>query len=216
MDLSAPPTLLQLGHHCVLTALRECAALAGEQRILAVDATCGNGNDSLFLAQALRDTPGAAGNHAILALDIQQQAIESSRKLLCQHGLDRNVRLFHQSHDTLAELIKEAGQEAPLGIFLAAVMFNLGYLPRSDKRVTTCRESTLPSLETAANAMNAHGLLSVHAYGGHHGGSEELAAVDAWCASLDPALWKVARYSVHNQRRNPEALFLLRKRKSHE
>ena len=40
---------------------------------------------------------------------------------------------------------------------------------------------------------------------------DELAAVDAWCAALPFDEWTVAKYTLHNKTRNPEALFLAEK-----
>ena len=206
MDLPIPD-LLRFGQAAVCAALKECAATADLRHILALDATCGNGHDTLFLAATLKSlTPDKP--HTLIALDVQKQALENTRLLLERNGLQTRAHLLHTSHEDLETILSDSEKmtgDAPL----AAVMYNLGYLPGSDKRVITRRHSTLASLGTAANRLAAGGLISVHAYGGHPGGREELEALDAWCEQLEPSVWAVARYSMHNKTFNPEVLFLL-------
>ena len=87
-------------------------------------------------------------------------------------------------------------------------MYNLGFLPGSDKQVATRPETTLVSLAAAVAALAPGGLLSVHAYGGHPGGLEELSAVDRWFRGLESGTAAVARYEFCNKARNPEVLYL--------
>lgn len=211
------PSLLEAARRTASGALAAFASDGTERGILAVDATCGNGNDTFFLAERLFELTGASRRDwSVLGLDVQESALESARNfLLSCPGRDR-VRLVRKGHEHLAELLdeharleEEAGRQRPVA---ACVMYNLGFLPRSDKRVVTRRQSTLASLEAAVTALSPGGVLVVHAYGGHAGGAEELEAVDAWCASLPCDEWLAARYAVANKRRNPEALYLAQKR----
>ena len=211
------PSLLDAARHAASGALAAFAADGQPGGILAVDATCGNGNDTLFLAERLFAlTAASRRDWVVLGLDVQEAALESAKALLhsCP-GRDR-VRLVLTGHEHLAALLDDyarsetdAGRAVPV---TACVMYNLGFLPRSDKLVVTRTKSTLVSLEAAGAALSPGGLLIVHAYGGHAGGGEELAAVDAWCASLPYDGWLAARYAVVNKQRNPEALFLAQKR----
>ena len=191
------------------------AALRAGRRVLAVDATCGNGHDTLFMASCLArhalDTPWD-----ILALDVQEPALDSAKSLLSPSGHAACVTFIARGHEHLQRILnghaadlRERGEAEPV---LAAVMYNLGFLPRSDKRVTTRQDSTLRSLGMAASALGRNGILSIHAYGGHAGGLEELEAVDAWCAALPFDEWLVARYCMVNKTRNPEVLHLAWKR----
>ena len=243
---SSIPDLIRLGQQAVRTALARCAAFSRLPYLVAVDGTCGNGHDTLFLAEAL----AAAGKpHVVLAFDIQPAALETTRARLEASRLARNVRLLLQNHARLTEELSrpenrpatlaetathpqanarreaEAIQEdwrtspgmagfphAPLSV--ATAMYNLGFLPGSDKRVVTSAGDTLVSLQSAADFLAPRGLLLVHAYGGHAGGREEMEAVDAWHAALPFEHWTVARYALHNKARNPEALFLAEKREA--
>ena len=57
-----------------------------------VDATMGNGHDTLFLAEQV----GAEGR--VYAFDIQESALESTRQLLEEHGMSGRVTLQCRSH----------------------------------------------------------------------------------------------------------------------
>ncbi|WP_457675037.1 tRNA (mnm(5)s(2)U34)-methyltransferase [Thiolapillus sp.] len=133
---------------------------------LAVDATAGNGHDSLFLAQQV----GEKGR--VFAFDIQEQALRASAARLEQAGLAARVELIHGGHEHMAESLPADSQGR-----IRAVMFNLGYLPHSDKATITRSEHTLPALEQARRLLAPDGVISVLAYRGHPGGLEESLAV---------------------------------------
>ena len=57
-----------------------------------VDATAGNGNDTLFLCQ---QTPADC---RIFAFDIQLAAIRSATDLIARHGFLEKVRLLNADH----------------------------------------------------------------------------------------------------------------------
>jgi tRNA G37 N-methylase Trm5 len=133
---------------------------------LAIDATAGNGHDTVFLAKLV----GEAGQ--VIAFDVQEQAIVSTRERLAAEGLLERVKLVHGSHGWIAK-------HAAAGS-VTAVMFNLGYLPGGDHSVITRTEETLQALDGALEALRAGGLLTIVCYPGHEGGDQESAAVVAW------------------------------------
>lgn len=165
---------------------------------LAVDATLGNGRDAELLA-------GLAGPEGrVYCFDVQEPAIRRARARLAGAGLLDRVEIFHAGHETLADLLPALS----LGRVRAAT-FNLGFLPGSDRRVTTRPGTTLAALTALVPFMAPGGVVSVAVYTGHPGGLEEGEAVAAWCATLDPAVWRAARYGQVNKRVNREELFLL-------
>ncbi|MBL9204882.1 MAG: hypothetical protein JNN01_07340 [Opitutaceae bacterium] len=144
----------------------------------AVDATAGRGSDTCFLAR----TVGPGGR--VVAFDVQTEALVITRDRLVREALEDRVHLLQASHACLSELLP-----APARGRLAAVMFNLGYLPRGVRpSVITRPESTLPALEQACAELRPGGLLSVVSYRGHPGGAEEDAAVAGFFAARPP-LW---------------------------
>jgi len=136
-----------------------------------VDATCGNGNDTLLLAMLV----GPEGT--VFAFDVQEQALANTKLLLEKNGCLERVRLFHAGHEELAKYVKMQVQE---------VVFNLGYLPGSDKSCMTRPETTLAALEQAAGITLMGGVIIAVVYPGHKGGDEEAAAVEGWFAALSP------------------------------
>lgn len=208
------PGLLDTGRQAVAAALGHLALRHSRACLLAVDATCGNGNDTLFLARSLEACCAGNGDaYGILSLDVQQAALDAASALLRSSGCAAEaVHFTLAGHQHLDQLVGTWLQRKNRPVVLAAVMYNLGFLPRSDKRVTTMKESTLVSLAMAAEALVPEGLVAIHAYGGHAGGYEELEAVDDWCAALPHDAWQVFRHTEPNKRRNPEALHLIRKR----
>ncbi len=193
--MSAP--LSELLGLCHLTLAQTCAP--GD---CVLDATAGRGHDALFLASLVGETG------LVLAVDRQEEALRDTAALLCEHGLEGRVRLAPGDHAEMESLLS---RELPAGRDLAAVVFNLGFLPGSDKSVRTSAASTLAALKAVWPRLRRGGLLCVHVYTGHEGAEEEAATVEAWVSALD---WKNARVTACGQRNKPsrrETLYLVRK-----
>jgi hypothetical protein len=166
----------------------------------AIDATLGNGHDCLFLAECV----GEAGH--VYGFDIQAQAIESSRQRLLQQHLDRRTTLIQASHADMREFIPGVLQGR-----IAVIMFNLGYLPGTDKTVMTQTKSTLQAIELACELLAVHGLITIMAYPGHAGGDEETRSVQSWLQEADSSQFSVDTiFSQHHQEHAPR-LFVLQK-----
>jgi len=140
---------------------------------VAIDATVGNGHDTLFLARTVR----AAGT--VYGFDIQEQALDTAYKRLQEENLEGQVSLYHAGHEAMMVALPETARGR-----VKAVMFNLGYLPGGDKQRTTRITTTLAALEQARDLLAPGGAISVLAYTGHPGGREEAEAVKAWAMGL--------------------------------
>ncbi len=149
---------------------------------LVIDATAGNGHDTLFLAECV----GESGK--VLAFDVQEAALVSARERVAAAGFEKRVEFFHESHGRM-------GSHAAAGS-VAAVMFNLGYLPGEGHELTTEAGETLAALESAASVLRPGGVLSVICYPGHPAGAVEAAAVETWMNRLTPGGWRAARYGA--------------------
>jgi tRNA A58 N-methylase Trm61 len=141
---------------------------------IAIDATVGNGHDTVFLAELT----GPAG--AVYGFDIQPTALASARLKLEQHKVGGGVTLINDSHARIAELVPQVHHGN-----IKAVMFNLGYLPGSNKTVITKSESTLAALNAALQILSPQGVITILAYPGHNGGDQETSNVQTWCEQLD-------------------------------
>lgn len=148
----------------ILRAARRLVAGSLRSGGIAVDATAGRGRDTLFLARWV----GPQGK--VFAFDLQPAAIEETAQRLQTARLAERVRLIAQGHETLGAYLET----------IDAAMFNLGYLPLSDKSVVTQTETTLLALDQCLERLSHRGIITVVAYPGHTGGDVETAAVEQW------------------------------------
>ncbi|GGG04626.1 class I SAM-dependent methyltransferase [Paenibacillus abyssi] len=168
---------------------------------IVIDATAGNGVDTLFLAEAV----GPRGT--VYAFDIQAQAIANTRHrletVLGPKGTLPHLNLLQQSHDTLLQVLppEQHGK-------VAAVLFNLGYLPdpAADHSLITKPDTTLEALHAALALLRPGGILTIVVYPGHPGGDEEADAVDSWASSLPSA---IAQAAVYRMMQKPQAPYLI-------
>lgn len=158
----------------------------------AVDATCGNGHDTLLLARLV----GTRGH--VWGFDVQRQAVEETGRRIAEAGLANRVTLLPLGHEELQEQV---------AVPLQVVLFNLGYLPGGDRSIITRPDTTGSALEQSLRLLAAGGIVIVTVYPGHDGGSEEQTAVEKWAAGLDPRAfhsWRMGQTNV-----TPTAPYLL-------
>ncbi|CAG0992598.1 cobalt-precorrin-6B (C15)-methyltransferase [Geobacteraceae bacterium] len=149
-----------------------------------VDATCGNGYDTLLLAQLV----GPEGR--VWAFDVQEKALAATEERLAEAGFGTRVALVHGGHERLAEVVTEQ---------VRAVVFNLGFLPGAPRETVTTPETTIAALEQAAALLLPGGIITVAVYRGHPGGAAEGDAVDFWAAALSPGRFNVWRCRQGNR-----------------
>lgn len=157
---------------------------------VAVDFTMGNGHDTFFLSQWLTE------GH-VYAFDIQQEAVDSTRKNLQEWGARENYTLIHACHSRVREFV-----DGPID----GGMFNLGYLPHSDKAVTTRHETSLAAIAAAVELLKPGGILVVAVYPGHGEGALEGELVQEFAKNLDGKRYDSFFYRLLNQ---PTAPFLV-------
>ncbi len=160
----------------------------------AIDATVGNGHDTLFLATCV----GATGH--VFGFDIQPEAIAAATKRIADAGSE-NVTLFTESHADVADHVSNP---------VKAAMFNLGYLPSGDKSIITRESSTIAALRSICD-LGAE-IITIVIYHGHEGGNDEASTVIAWAESLDQAEYSVIRYGFINQRNAPPFLIAVERK----
>ena len=138
-----------------------------------IDATCGNGYDSLFLSRQV----SALG--CVYSFDIQQTAIDATYQRLQKEKALAPLTLILAGHERMLDYIakEDYGQ-------IKAVMFNLGYLPHSDKQIITRSKTTVAALESACSILAPSAIITILVYSGHDGGMDESQAVKTWCAQL--------------------------------
>jgi len=167
-----------------------------------LDATAGNGHDTLFLAKQ-------TGPHGhVFAFDIQQEALNSTAQLLSENNIPPEAyTLIQASH---ADVKKHLPQ--PFQGRMNAVMFNLGFLPGGDKSLITKTTSTLSALSATSGLLEPGGILSVITYPGHSFGNEEALAVENWMSSLLSDRFEVQAIKAVNRIQPAPELWLARAR----
>lgn len=190
-----------------------------------VDATMGNGYDTLFLAEL-----GAK----VYAFDVQEAALEATEKRLenkaikktqivkkaspvDQSSLPPKEQAFNgvSMREPSVDLIL-AGHEELINYVqspVKAAIFNLGYLPKTDKNIVTRAETTLSALSSLTDLLVVGGRIALVIYYGHEGGEEEKNAVINWASTLPQKDWEVTSYAPLNQIHTPPILVLIEKRK---
>lgn len=153
---------------------------------IAVDFTLGRGNDTLFLSKNFK---------YVYSFDVQEECIEEFKEKNIN-----NVELILDSHENVDKYL--SGFDCG--------MYNLGYLPLSDKLITTQASSTIKSLEKSVDMLNINGFISVMIYSGHDNGKEECEAVLKFCSELDNKRFNVAHLNLINKV-NPPSLVLINK-----
>lgn len=171
-----------------------------EERVAAgdtvIDATVGNGVDTLFLAKCV------GSNGLVFGFDIQQEALDQAeQRLLGDASVAADVQLFHRSHSEMIEAIPTQWHAQ-----IAAIMFNLGYLPKFNHDIITRPETTLPALHASLRLLRKGGILTIVLYTGHEGGQSEADAVIEWACALPQQNYQVLRYQFMNQQNNPPYL----------
>ena len=158
---------------------------------IVVDATRGNGNDTLFLAKLAKQ---------VYSFDIQKQALEKTSQRLQEAGLT-NVELLLQGHETVDQFVRE----------VKAAIFNLGYLPSADKSIITQPQTTLEALDKLCHMLVKGGRIAIMIYYGHEGGDIERDAVMDFVSQLPQQEYTATIYRTLNQINNPPFLVMIEK-----
>lgn len=165
-----------------------------------IDATCGNGHDTLFLAKTMLNQKS---HQTLIAIDKQQQAIENTQILLKKEFSEKKLTriYFHQRcHSSFPPDITQGS--------VSLVVYNLGYLPGGNKQLTTESSTTLQSLKAALHLINSGGAISLTCYPGHPAGQLEEELLLDFTATLDPHLWSCCYHRWTNRQNAPSLLFI--------
>ncbi len=162
-----------------------------------VDATVGNGNDTLFLARLV----GEKGR--VYGFDIQQGAINNTGELLKALGLQNRVKLIRDGHENMDEHV--TGD-------VKAVIFNLGYLPGGNREITTLPHTTITAVKKSLQLLQPGGIIAIAAYRGHQSGKREEALLGEYLSGLDASTFLSVSLQAVNQGNNPPVLWAVQKK----
>lgn len=203
-----------------------------------IDATAGNGHDTLVFArvvgdegkvyafdvqaQALENTgqlllandfsvmkvgtgDGATTGTSRDADSGKEEGVGVVDEAALAQEANATVHLVEDSHEHMSKYCPEGE--------IAAIMFNLGYLPLSDKSVSTSTVSTLIALQEALQLVKVGGIVTVVMYCGHEAGKVEKQAILDLTEKLSSKEFHVVYASMHNQGENaPEILWITKKK----
>jgi len=187
--LKAVTKITELAHHM--------ASLVVDEGAMAVDATAGNGYDTVFLAEKV----GPEGH--VYSFDVQQEALENTLARLKQRNLEKRVTLLRESHENLKLHISHR---------VAVVMYNLGYLPGGKRSLTTKYDTTIKSIEQALDLLLPGGIITIVLYPGHREGAKEKERIIPFCRDLDPARFVVLTSKLLNREHVPPELAVVQKK----
>ena len=154
-----------------------------------IDATMGNGNDTLLLTQLC----GKSGK--VLAFDIQKQALETTKKKLTAAHVPENYKLLLESHANMAEYANPDS--------VSCIVFNFGYLPGGDHTLATRVETSIEALTQSLTLLKKGGMISLCIYSGGDSGFEERDQILAWLKELDSRKYLVIKSDYYNRPNNP-------------
>ena len=166
----------------VLDFVRNIISKRIKESDVCVDATCGRGNDTLFLAKLAKK---------VYAFDIQKEAINSSKELLKEYD---NVVFINDSHENVNDYVTEE---------INVAMFNLGYLPKGDKNITTKSNTTISSIDKVIKKLEVKGIVSIVCYPGHPEGYRESMELLEYLRNINQKEYDIIRYDFINQINNP-------------
>ncbi len=153
------------------------------------DFTMGNGHDTLHLCSLVP-------KGKVYAFDIQQAAVESTRKRLSEAEV-HNAELILDSHANAGKYLPEK---------IHGGMFNLGYLPGGDKNLHTMRESSLKAVLDAMERLCPGGVLTISVYPGHEEGRKEGELLKDTLEKYDKTSYSIVKYGLIN---SPDAPYII-------
>ncbi len=161
-----------------------------------IDATMGNGHDTLTLCEAV----GPEGR--VYAFDIQAEAAAETEKLLRSRGVSARARLINDGHERMKEYVKEP---------VSAAVFNLGWLPGGDHSITTRWETTSQAVAAALDLLKPGGVLVICAYPGHAEGDRERQELAGFLGGLNNREYNVLRQQFLNANAGAPECFVVQK-----
>ncbi|QQK07561.1 tRNA (mnm(5)s(2)U34)-methyltransferase [Miniphocaeibacter halophilus] len=155
--------------------------------INAIDMTIGHGNDIYKIAKTVNK------ESEILGFDISEIAVKNTKKQL-EEFEKHNIKIIRDSHENINRYTDKK---------LDLVIYNLGYLPKGDKNITTDYKTVIKSLEYVLSALNENGIIIMTFYPGHNSGKLESIEIEKFLSKINQKKYNILKYSFINQINNP-------------
>lgn len=150
-----------------------------------IDATMGNGHDTLFLCQMAGD------KGSVWAFDIQEQALEATKALLAEHGYGIKAHLIKDGHENMDRYF--APQTADV------ICFNFGYLPGGDHAIATKAQTSVTAVRKGLEILKSGGMMSLCIYSGGDTGFEEKERILEYVKGLSSREYTVIVNEYYNR-----------------
>lgn len=154
-----------------------------------IDATAGNGNDTLALCQLVGE------NGKVYAFDIQEQAVVNTKKRLEDNGVAERAKVLLESHTNMSKYVEEDS--------VSCITFNFGYLPGGDHNLATKKDSSIEAIHEGLRLLKKGGMMSLCIYSGGDSGFEERDAILEELKTLDGKKYLVILSQYYNRPNNP-------------
>lgn len=178
-----------------------------------IDATAGNGHDTLLLCQLVgavdNSEDGREGDASkisgqsgkVLAFDIQKQALDNTGNLLEENGCQ--AKLILDSHANMKNYAKENSVDC--------IVFNFGYLPGGDHKLATKAASSIAAIEAGLDLLKKGGIMTLCIYSGGDSGFEERDALLKFLKALDGKKYLVIASFYYNRPNHPPIPVIVKK-----
>ncbi len=164
---------------------------------ICIDATAGRGNDTAYLCSLVGE------NGRVIAFDIQQEAINSTQKLLEERGFSDRVQLVKASHVMMDSYAEENT--------VSCITFNFGWLPGGDHTIHTNADTDIEAVKKALRLIKPGGLISMVIYSGRETGFEEKERLIEFVKTVDSDEYSVITVDFSNRPNCPPMpVFILR------
>ncbi len=160
----------------------------------AIDATVGNGNDTLKLSNAV----GESGK--VYGFDIQSVAIDMAKRQGYKYN---NVEFIVDSHENIDRYVTEG---------VKAVFFNLGYLPGGDHSIMTNSDSTVTAIKKSMSLLADSGIIVIVIYRGGDTGFVECRSVIEFLKGIDYKKFNTLLFDYINRPNNPPMVAVIEKK----
>lgn len=154
-----------------------------------IDATAGRGGDTALLCSLVGDSG------RVLALDIQQEAVDSTRERLQKEGLAHIGEVVLASHAELGSYAQPGSVDC--------IVFNFGWLPGGNHSIQTRPQSSIAAVTQSLELLRPGGIMSLCLYYGRESGFAERDALLAFFPTIDHRRFTVLVTEFCNRPNNP-------------
>ncbi|RPF42367.1 putative rRNA methylase [Hydrogenoanaerobacterium saccharovorans] len=154
-----------------------------------IDATAGRGGDTAFLCGLV----GKTGK--VLAFDIQEDAVKSTREFITQKGYDNIAQVLLESHSNMAAYAQDETVDC--------IVFNFGWLPGGNHKIFTQPATSIAAIEQGLKLLKQGGIMSLCIYYGGESGFQERDALLEYLKTIDNRAYTVLVTQFYNRPNNP-------------